>query len=59
MSGITQNKQKALFSLWSLHKNSRNVVVSSNNNIDNSNKTIIMVQKFQRSNWLNGVQLNR
>ena len=28
MAGITQNKQKALFSLWSLNKNSRNVVVS-------------------------------
>ena len=25
---ITQNKQKALFSLWSLNKNSRNLVVS-------------------------------
>ena len=33
MAGITQNKQKALFSL-SLNKNSRN-----NNNIDDSNKT--------------------
>ena len=28
MAGITPNKQKALFSLWSLNKNSRNVVVS-------------------------------
>ena len=28
MAGITQSKQKALFSLWSLNKNSRNVVVS-------------------------------
>ena len=28
MAGITQNKQKPLFSLWSLNKNSRNVVVS-------------------------------
>ena len=28
MARITQNKQKALFSLWSLNKNSRNVVVS-------------------------------
>ena len=28
MAGITQNKQKALFSLWSLNKNSRNVAVS-------------------------------
>ena len=28
MAGITQKKQKALFSLWSLKKNSRNVVVS-------------------------------
>ena len=28
MVGITQNKQRALFSLWSLNKNSRNVVVS-------------------------------
>ena len=34
MAGITQNKQKALFSLRSLNKNSRN-----NNNIDDSNKT--------------------
>ena len=25
---VTQNKQKALFSLWSLNKNSRNLVVS-------------------------------
>ena len=44
MAGITQNKQKALFLLWSLNKNSRNVVVSrggnsNNNNIDDSNKT--------------------
>ena len=44
MAGITQNKQKALFSLWSLNKNSRNVAVSrgensNNNNIDDSNKT--------------------
>ena len=28
MAGITQNKQKALFSLRSLKKNSTNVVVS-------------------------------
>ena len=28
MAGITQNKQKTLFSLWSLNKNSGNVVVS-------------------------------
>ena len=28
MAGITQNKQKALISLWSLNKNSRNFVVS-------------------------------
>ena len=28
MAVITQNKQKALFSLWSLNKNSRNLVVS-------------------------------
>ena len=28
MAGITQNKQKALFSLRSLNKNSRNVVGS-------------------------------
>ena len=28
MAGITQNKQNALFSLWSLNKNSRNVVVT-------------------------------
>ena len=28
MVGITQNWQKALFSLWSLNKNGRNVVVS-------------------------------
>ena len=44
MAGITQNKQKALFSLWSLNKNSKNVVVSrgensNNNDIDDSNKT--------------------
>ena len=28
MAGITQNKQRALFSLRSLNKNSKNVVVS-------------------------------
>ena len=28
MAGITQNKQKALFSLCSLNKNSRNVLVN-------------------------------
>ena len=28
MAEITQNKQKALFSLWSRNKNSRNVLVS-------------------------------
>ena len=28
MAGIRQNKEKALLSLWSLNKNSRNVVVS-------------------------------
>ena len=45
MVWITQNKQKPLFSLWSLNKNSRNVLVSrgennnNNNNIDDSNKT--------------------
>ena len=43
MAGIIQNKQKALFSLWSLNKNCRNVVVSrekkNSNNIDDSNKT--------------------
>ena len=36
MAGITQKKQKALFSLWSLNKNykySRNIVVSSEKNI--------------------------
>ena len=33
MAGITPNKQKALFSLWSLNKNSRNVVVSTVNKI--------------------------
>ena len=44
MAGITQNKQKALFSLWSFNKSSRNVVMSrgrknnNNNNIDDSNK---------------------
>ena len=27
MTGITENKQNALFSLWSLYKNSGNVVV--------------------------------
>ena len=42
---MTQNKQKALVSLWSFNKNSRNVVASrgekinNNNNIDDSNKT--------------------
>ena len=43
---ITQNKQKTLFSLWSLNKNSTNVVLSrgekinsNNNNIDDGNKT--------------------
>ena len=46
MVRITQNKQKTLFSLWSLNKNSRNVVLSrgekinsNNNNIDDGNKT--------------------
>ena len=44
MAGITQNKQKALLSLWSINKNCRNVVVSrgqksNNNNNDDSNKT--------------------
>ena len=51
MAGITQNKQKldfqqkALFSLWSFNKSSRNVImsrggkISNNNNIDDSNKT--------------------
>ena len=28
MAGIAQDKQKALFLLWSLNKNSRNVAVS-------------------------------
>ena len=28
MAEITQNKEEALFSLWSFNKNSRNVVVS-------------------------------
>ena len=28
MAGITQNKQKALFSLWSLNKSSKNVQMS-------------------------------
>ena len=28
MAEITQNKQEALFSLWSLNKNIRNIVVS-------------------------------
>ena len=28
MAEITQNKQKALFLLWSLNENSRNVVAS-------------------------------
>ena len=28
MAEITQNKQKALFSLWSRNKNIRNIVVS-------------------------------
>ena len=41
MAGITQNKQKALLSLWSINKNGRNVVVSrgqkSNNNNNNNN----------------------
>ena len=32
MAGITQNTQKALLSLWSLNKNSRNVVVSGEEN---------------------------
>ena len=46
MAEMTQNKQKALVSLWSFNKNSRNVVASrgekinsNNNNIDDSNKT--------------------
>ena len=44
MAGITQDKQKALFSLRPLNKNSRNVEVSrglnsTNNNIDDNNKT--------------------
>ena len=33
MAGIIPNKQKALFSLWSLDKKSRNVVVSTAKNI--------------------------
>ena len=33
MAGITQNKQKGLFSLWSLNKNSKNVVVSTGEKI--------------------------
>ena len=28
MAGITQNKQKALFSFWFLNKSSRNLAVS-------------------------------
>ena len=46
-TGSTQNKQKALFSLWSFNKSSRNVVKNrgnkdnTNNNIDNVNKTNI------------------
>ena len=45
MAGITQNKQKALLSLWSINKNGRNVVVSrgqksnNNNNNNDSKKT--------------------
>ena len=43
MAGITQNKQKALFSFWFLNKSSRNLAVSrgekNNNNINDSNKT--------------------
>ena len=43
MAGITQNKQKALLSLWSINKNGRNVVVgrgqkSNNNNNNNDSK---------------------
>ena len=44
MTGITQNKQKASFSLRSLNKSSRNVKVSrrknsnNNNNIDDRSK---------------------
>ena len=45
MTAITQNNQKALYSLWSLNNNSRNLTVGSekkninNNNIGDSNKT--------------------
>ena len=33
MAGITQNKQKALLSMWSFNKSSRNVVVNRGSKI--------------------------
>ena len=52
MTAITQNNQKALYSLWSLNKNSRNITVGSekkninNNNIGDSNKTNNNINKI-------------
>ena len=52
MTAITQNNQKALYSLWSLNNNSRNITVGSekkninNNNIGDSNKTNNNINKI-------------
>ena len=52
MTAITQNNQKALYSLWSLNNNSRNLTVVSekeninNNNIGDSNKTNNNINKI-------------
>ena len=52
MTAITQNNQKALYSLWSLNNNSRNLTVGSekkninNNNIGDSNKTNNNINKI-------------
>ena len=52
MTAITQNNQKALYSLWSLNNNSRNLTVGSekkninSNNIGDSNKTNNNINKI-------------
>ena len=52
MTAITQNNQKALYSLWSLNNNSRNLTVGSekkninNNNIGDINKTKNNINKI-------------
>ena len=52
MTAITQNNPKALYSLWSLNNNSRNLTVGSekkninSNNIGDSNKTNNNINKI-------------